>query len=580
MASTEDLVPVRSGRCPSCRSCGSNWVTKSLRKRLDKTLSSQAAVGIIVCVTVCVAVASFLSFQDAMSSCEDKSEVLLIVFTVFVYLGIPCLAAMAYAIRRDAFVTDDSDHGFGTESMELSLIFVSFVFPAVGCVALDVVFFLLLGSCFHRDGSFPASSASYRVGMAFHVGRLVFVVTQVAMVGWCFWTRSFARQKVYTALLFTAVVTSNLASCFYEIVDRPSVLCTNNNTCWDTAASKSDTCRDVDAFTVEYCTYVQFQLYCQPLVGTFAMLSLATMYRMWTTAHEGVVENTDDRRPVRAQPNVTGRRRTGAFAKLFTVTVAVLSVTFWAITNQATTVSSSADYYKVVLYYSTKVLYSSLFTISTIAGCVRTRAVGTTAYRPRVADILLLLLSAAGLLVFVGRVLWGVGSQASVPFQYTPPGCTYHITEGDFGKLRAVLIADVVLTLAQLILQTTSLLSAISHKQLEGSVESHYGLLCLFNFCVWINGSFFEVQSTPLVTCYTTPVPRAAFGFGDWNVFLHLLQPVCTFYWLWSLLLMMRLLLQRVRVSPGSGGTTETAHARRSPTVSAAVELSPLRDAH
>ncbi|CAH1259028.1 Hypp2133 [Branchiostoma lanceolatum] len=590
MASTEDLVPVSSRRCPSCCSFGPNWVTKWLGRRLEKPLGGQAVVAILVFVTACVAVASFQSFQDAMS-CEDKSEALLIVFTVFIYLGIPCLAAMAYAIRRDPFMTGDGDEWFGAEGLELSVIFVSIILPAASCVALDVVFFLLVGSCFHRDGSFPTSTtndndlvASYRVGLSFHVGRLFFVVAQLALFGWCFATRSFARQKVYTALLFTAVVMANLASWFYEIVDRPSVLCTNDNTCWDTTGTvtKSNTCLDAkNVFTMEFCTFIQFQLYCQPLVGTFALLSLPTMYHMWSKAREGVVENTTEMSPER--PNVSGRRGTGLFAKLFLVNVAVLSVTLWVVTHHATTVSSTADYYKVVLYYSFKVLYFSLFIMSTLVGCVRTGAVGFTQHRSRVADILLFLLSAVGLLALIGRVLWGVGSLFSklstTDSTYTPQGCTYDITlnpEGDFRLLNAVLIADVLLNLTQLILQTTFLLPAMTHKQHEGSVGLHYGLLCLFNFSVWINGSFFEAQSTTLTTCYTAPVQRAA--IGDWNVFLHLLQPVCTFYWLWSFLLMARLLVRRVRVSPGLRtirGSTETVHALRRPTVSASIELPP-----
>eukprot|EP00058_Branchiostoma_floridae_P012032 XP_002597520.1 hypothetical protein BRAFLDRAFT_78924 [Branchiostoma floridae] len=540
MASTADLVPVPTRRCPSCRPCGPNWVTKWLGRRLGKTLSQQAVVAIAVCVTVCVAVGSFLAFQDAMSSCEDKSESLLIILTVCVYLGIPCLAAIVFAIRRDPFMSaNGSDGVFGTEGLELSLVFASIVLPAPGCVALDVAFFLLVGSCFHRDRHFTLSLPGYGNSLAFHVGRLVFVVAQTAMFGWCFRTRSFARQKVYTALLFTVVAMANLASWFYEIVDRPSVLCTNDNTCWDAAVPKVNECPDAnDVLTVEHCTFVKFQLYCQPLVATFALLSLPTMYHMWCKAREGVLENTAETRP--GQPNVSDRRRgAGASGKLFLVTVAVLSVTLWVIAHQATTVSGTADYYKVVLYYSFKVLYFSLFIMSTLAGCARTRAVGQPEYRTRAADVLVLLLSAVGLLALAGRVLWGVGSLAPNSHTLIQQGCTYDIMEGDFHKLKAVLITDVVLTLAQLILQTTVLVSATTHKQLEGGVESQYGLLCLFNFCVWINGSFFEAQSTPLTTCYTTPVQRAAFGYGDWNVFLHLLQPLCVFYWLWSFLLMM-----------------------------------------
>ncbi|CAH1256336.1 Hypp1648 [Branchiostoma lanceolatum] len=614
MASTEDLVPVRTRRCPAWCSCGPFWCTKWLRKRLERPLSAQTVVGTVVFVAVCVFVFLFLSVQDAMStaSCESSSEALQIIFTVLVYLGIPCVAAVAFAIRRDPFMRDDAEDGLGTEGLELSLLFVPIVLLAVACVALDVVFFLLTGSCVHRDrGAFPLLPR-HGTGLAFHAGRLVFVSSQVAMFGWSFRTRNFARQKVYTVLLFTFVVLADLASWFYEIVDRPSVLCSNDNTCWDATAAKADTCgedEDEDAmnmFTVEYCTFLQFQLYCQPLVGTFALLSLPTMYYMWSKAREGEggSATTDSR------PEQTSRPRAGAAMQLFSVTVAVLSVGLVAITRQATTVSSEADYYKVIMYYSYKILYFGLFTISTLAGCMSVRAGGAREYQSRGADVLLLLLSAAGVLVLNVRAIWGWDTAlpslqptamttlqpttlqpttlqpttmrwmttlqptarrwttslqstamtslqpTALPDTYRPHGCTHDITEGDFGRLRGLLMADAILNLVQLVLQTSFVWSCVTHRRLEGRVESHCGLLCLFNLCVWLNGSFLEVQSTPLTTCYTTPVQRAAFTSGDWNVFLHLLYPLCMFYWLWSLLLMARLLLQGVTPPRLPGVTT------------------------
>ncbi|XP_035671954.1 uncharacterized protein LOC118412968 [Branchiostoma floridae] len=303
MASTEELVPVRRRRCPawcscgSCRcSCGSFWWTRWLRKRLERPLGAHSVVDFFlgIFVTVSVLVFAIQSVLNAMTNCDVRSETLPIIFTALVCVGIPCVAAIGFVIRRDPFMRDDAAGGGGTEGLELSLLFAPIVLLAVGCVTLDAVFFLLVGACIHRDeGTFP-TLAFYWTGTAFHVGRMVFVVAQVAMFGWCFKTRSFARQKVYTVLLFTAVVMADLASWFYEIVDKPSALCTRGvSACWDTTVtkSKSYTCQEIsnvnNIFTEEYCTFVQFQLYCQPLVGTFALLSLPTMYYMWSKAREG-----------------------------------------------------------------------------------------------------------------------------------------------------------------------------------------------------------------------------------------------------------------------------------------------------
>ncbi|KAI8481723.1 hypothetical protein Bbelb_405600 [Branchiostoma belcheri] len=570
MASREDLVAVLNNRLPACCSCSRcfpNFATKWVRKRLDRPPGAKIVTSIAVFLAVSVGVFMFLAFQDAMVDCENPSDALKIVFIVFVYLGIPCIAAIAYVIRREPFVGEETDEaGVGAaEGLELSLLFVPVALMAVGCVALDVEFFQLVNSCVHRDrGAFP-DSASYSSGMAFHLGRLVLVVSQTAMLGWCFGTRSFARQKVYTVLLFTLVVLADLASWFYEMVDRPSVLCKtvpsprNHNltdvdlTCWDATIDKLS-CNYL--FTVEHCTFVKFQLYCQPLVGTFALLSLATMYYMWAKAREGEGGNSVAATERQTVPN-NRQAAAGPLMRFFLVTVAVLSVVLWTITQQATTVSGPHDYYKVVTYYSFKVLYFGLFILSTLAGCVRVQAGGPWEFRSRV-EVLLLILSAAGILMLNVRALWGWAAAPSDPWVLITKGCPHDATEGDFGKLQALLMADAVLCLVQLVLQTTFVFSAATHGRLEGQVGSHCGLLCLFNICVWVKGSFVEVQSTPQTTCFTTPVQRASFGPADWNVFVHLLQPVCTFYWLWSALLMVRLVLRQGRPPPrrGNGGAT------------------------
>ncbi|XP_019639869.1 PREDICTED: uncharacterized protein LOC109481717 [Branchiostoma belcheri] len=588
MASREDLVAVRKNRLPACCSCSRcfpNFATKWVGRRLDGSPGAKIVISIAVFLVVSVAPLMSLAINDAMD-CEKQWESLRIIFIVLVYLGIPCVAVIAYVIRREPFVREDTDQaGVGAaEGLELSLLFVPVALLAVGCVALDIEFLLLYGSCAHRDeGAFPVQpSYVYSSGMAFHVGRLLLVVSQTAMLGWCFGTRSFARQKVYTVLLFTLVVLADLASWFYEMVDRPSVLCKTVNvndvvvnnvsykfvnvdlTCWDATIDKSSSCNyatggdtTINLFTVEYCTFVKFQLYCQPLVGTFALLSLATMYYMWAKAREG--EGGDGAAATGRQTVPNTRHAAGPLMRFFLVTVAVLSVGLWAITQQATTVSNKPDYYKVILYYSCKVLYFGLFILSTLAGCVRVQASGPWEFRSRGAvDVLLLLLSAAGALWMNVRGLEG-WAKASVDL--ARQGCPHDATPADFVKLRALLMADAVLNLVQLVLQTTFVFSATTHGRLEGRVGSHCGLLCLFNICVWVNGSFVEVQRTPQTTCFTTPVQRAAFGPADWNVFVHLLQPVCTFYWLWSALLMLRLVLRQGRPPPrrGNGGAT-TVH--------------------
>ncbi|KAI8512904.1 hypothetical protein Bbelb_095430 [Branchiostoma belcheri] len=661
MASREDLVAVwinRLSACCSCSRCCPNFATKWVGKRLDRPPGARLVTSIAVFLAVSVGVFMFLAFQDAMVDCENPSDALKIVFIVFVYLGIPCVAAIAYVIRREPFVREETDEaGVGAaEGLELSLLFVPVALMAVGCVALDVEFFQLVNSCVHRDrGAFP-DSASYSSGMAFHLGRLVLVVSQTAMLGWCFGTRSFARQKVYTVLLFTLVVLADLASWFYEMVDRPSVLCKtvpsprNHNltdvdlTCWDATIDKLS-CNYL--FTVEHCTFVKFQLYCQPLVGTFALLSLATMYYMWAKAREGEGGNSVAATERQTVPN--NRQAAGPLMRFFLVTLAVLSVVLWTITQQATTVSNKQDYYKVVTYYSFKeprafgarlappgyghsdfakptvksnpVLYFCLFILSTLAGCVRVQASGPWEFRSRMLNV---------------RALWGGAAAPSDLTILRTKGCPHDATAGDFGKLRGLLMADAIFNLVQLILQTTFVFSAATHGRLEGRVGSHCGLLCLFNICVWVNGSFVEgtrsvacqdsnpgplgsepstlplrhttararttklgmrnvhrhvsdphlcphswkpfgsplfpgwlylllvvfgsqVQSTPQTTCFTTPVQRASFGPADWNVFVHLLQPVCTFYWLWSALLMVRLVLRQGRPPPRRGNGEATS---------------------
>ncbi|XP_035674379.1 uncharacterized protein LOC118414447 [Branchiostoma floridae] len=181
--------------------------------------------------------------------------------------------------------------------------------------------------------------------------------------------------------------------------------------------------------------------------------------------------------------------------RLFLVTVAALSVGQFAVTHQATTVSAPADYYKVILYYSYKVIYFSLFILSTLAGCISVQARGPREYRPRSADVLLLVIGALGVLVLNVRSLdgWTKTPRDPESFPFKPEGCPHGITDGDFPKLRALLMADAVLNLTQLVLQTTFILSSVIHRRLEGRVGAHSAILCLFNISVWINGSFVEV---------------------------------------------------------------------------------------
>ncbi|KAI8481724.1 hypothetical protein Bbelb_405610 [Branchiostoma belcheri] len=587
---TTSVVPLgRSGRYGRCGLCtcpctcggvfarwcqGPFWWTKWLRTRIGNDVSTKAAGALVALLTFFLvgfgAATVFLSLE-----CR-RSNPLEILYTSVVAAGLVSTLMLLWAALRDPYynaMVEETEEEVKEDRVKSVATFVVLVLLGVACVVVDISAMSVSVFCgYLKDGILPSS---LHTSTAFHAVRLAFVVAQVCSVGWLHATRKWAKQTVGTACLTALIVMADAASWLYQVSESTDVMC-DTSSCWSAVSptAVAPTTVTPTAFTPKavaptaqpcevsdratHCEFLALKRYCDPLIGQFSLVAAAAMLALWSKARG--TEHTSESEPV------VDRRRPQDFHGKAAVVWRVLLVVMSA--------PKYADYQAVLTYQGFKVAYVFIFALTALSAEAKSSSAGRLDYTPHAADIALLVLGAIGTSAFHLLSFFALARSESVTGEdLRNSGCHLSVPPGanTFVHLRALLGLDASLSTLLIIFQTTFLLTALCKAQDGGLLNTRYNLLALFNLCLWINGSFFEVQSEPTTTCWTSPVQRVAF-VSYWNKLVHLLYPLCMLYWLQSLVATLTLRLRSALLSPHheagrrvQPGTVQPAQRRLEP---------------
>ncbi|KAI8512905.1 hypothetical protein Bbelb_095440 [Branchiostoma belcheri] len=590
---------------------GPFWWTKWLRTRLGNDVSTKAAGALVALLTFFLvgfgAATVFLSLE-----CR-RSNPLEILYTSVVAAGLVSTLMLLWAALRDPYynaMVEETEEEVKEDRVKSVATFVVLVLLGVACVVVDISAMSVSVFCgYLKDGILPSS---LHTSTAFHAVRLAFVVAQVCSVGWLHATRKWAKQTVGTACLTALIVMADAASWLYQVSESTDVMC-DTSSCWSAVSptAVAPTTVTPTAFTPKavaptaqpcevsvratHCEFLALKRYCDPLIGQFSLVAAAAMLALWSkargTEHTSESEPVVDRRrpqdfhgkaavvwrvllvvmcvfslalfivtqqalPPAAETTATTTTATAATNTTTTATTATNTTTTATNTTTkpppSTAAPKYADYQAVLTYQGFKVAYVFIFALTALSAEAKSSSSGRLDYTPHAADIALLVLGAIGTSAFHLLSFFALARSESVTGEdLGNSGCHLSVPPGanTFVHLRALLGLDASLSILLIIFQTTFLLTALCKAQDGGSLNSRYNLLALFNLCLWVNGSFFEIQSEPTTTCWTSPVQRVAF-VSYWNKLVHLFYPLCMLYWLLSLVATLTLRLRSAVLSP------------------------------
>ncbi|XP_019639778.1 PREDICTED: uncharacterized protein LOC109481641 [Branchiostoma belcheri] len=543
---TTPVVPLgRSGRYGRCGSCtcpctcggvfarwcqGPFWWTKWLRTRLGNDVSTKTAGALVALLTFFLvgfgAATVFLNLECT------RSNPLEILYTSVVAAGLVSTLMLLWAALRDPYynaMVEETEEEVKEDRVKSVATFVVLVLLGVACVVVDISAMYVSGSCgYLKDWILPSG---LHTSTAFHAVRLVFVVAQVCSVGWLHATRKWAKQTVGAASLTALIVMADAASWLYQVSESTDVIC-NTSSCWSAVAPTTsepvvDRRRPRD-------------FHGKAAVVWFALLVVMCVFSV------ALFIVTQQALPPAAETTTAPRWQT-------TTPRWQTTTPRWQTTTPPTTAAPKyADYQAVLTYQGFKVAYVFIFALTALSAEARSSSAGRLDYRPHAADIALLVLGAIGTSAFHLLSFFALARSESVTGEdLGNSGCHLSVPPeaSTFIHLRALLGLDASLSTLLIIFQTTFLLTALCKAQDGGSLNTRYNLLALFNLCLWINGSFFEVQSEPTTTCWTSPVQRVAI-VGYWNKLVHLFYPLCMLYWLLSLVATLTLRLRSAVLSP------------------------------